>query len=204
MDILSVEECWIRYETPEIKVELYFEVTLWKTIQTLMQYSQNKDHQHHKWQQQNHGYHFKVTWMRKTNSWTFWLIWKILRNSWKFQSRNVQTLGYVYRDSNGPTHGPIWKTPLFLLNEICTDPFGKTVVGTAIRENYFGKSSYLGVLNLTQCKKRLFLSVCADDTKLVGKRTLTYGKYSIKKLIWENPHLSLIMYTWVALKDSVK
>ena len=30
------------------------------------------------------------------------------------------------------------------------------------------------------------------------------GKYSIKKLIWENQHLSLIMYTLAALKDNVK
>ena len=30
------------------------------------------------------------------------------------------------------------------------------------------------------------------------------GKYSIKKLIWENQHLSLIMYTWCVLKDNVK
>ena len=29
------------------------------------------------------------------------------------------------------------------------------------------------------------------------------GKNSIKKLIWENQHLSLIMYSWDVLKDSV-
>ena len=29
------------------------------------------------------------------------------------------------------------------------------------------------------------------------------GKHSIKKLIWENQHLSLIMYTWDVLKDNV-
>ena len=30
------------------------------------------------------------------------------------------------------------------------------------------------------------------------------GKYLMKKLIWESQHLSLIMYTWDALKDNVK
>ena len=30
------------------------------------------------------------------------------------------------------------------------------------------------------------------------------GKYSTKKLIWENQHLSLIMYIWGVLKDNVK
>ena len=43
----------------------------------------------------------------------------------------------------------------------------------------------------------LFLSVYVDDIKLAGKNTILIrcGKYS-KKLIWENQHLSLIMYTW--------
>ena len=37
-----------------------------------------------------------------------------------------------------------------------------------------------------------------------NKTLIRCGKYSIKKLIWENQHLSLIMYTWNALKDNVK
>ena len=41
-------------------------------------------------------------------------------------------------------------------------------------------------------KKGLFLSVYVDDINLAGKS------------IWENQHLSLIMYTWAALKDNVK
>ena len=57
-----------------------------------------------------------------------------------------------------------------------------------------------------QREKGIFLSVYVDDIKLAGKnRTLIRcGKYSIKKSIWENQHLSLIMYTWAALKDNVK
>ena len=34
--------------------------------------------------------------------------------------RSVQTFGFVYRDTNGPNHGPVWKTQLFLLSGICT------------------------------------------------------------------------------------
>ena len=41
-----------RQSTKNTKVELYSEVTLWKMIQGLVQYSLNKDHQHHKWQLQ--------------------------------------------------------------------------------------------------------------------------------------------------------
>ena len=38
----------------------------------------------------------------------------------KFRNRNVQTFGFVYHDTNGQNHGPVWKTQSFLLNEICT------------------------------------------------------------------------------------
>ena len=41
-----------RQSTKNTKVELYSEVIPWKTTQGLMQYSPNKDHQHHKWRQQ--------------------------------------------------------------------------------------------------------------------------------------------------------
>ena len=36
-----------------------------------------------------------------------------------------------------------------------------------------------------------------------NKTLIRCGNYSIKKSIWENQHLSLIMYTWAALKDNV-
>ena len=39
---------------------------------------------------------------------------------------------------------------------------------------------------------------------LVRNKTLIRcGRYSTKKLIWENQHLSLTMYTWCVLKDNV-
>ena len=41
---------------------------------------------------------------------------KIIENS---QIRNVQTFGFVYHDTKGQNHGPVWKTQLFLMNEIC-------------------------------------------------------------------------------------
>ena len=37
----------------------------------------------------------------------------------KFKSRNVQTFGFVYHDTNGQNHGPVWKTQSFLLSGIC-------------------------------------------------------------------------------------
>ena len=54
-------------------------------------------------------------------------------------------------------------------------------------------------------EKGLFFSVYVDDIKLAGKKILIRcGKYSMKKLIWENQHLSLIMCNWGALKDNEK
>ena len=56
-------------------------------------------------------------------------------------------------------------------------------------------------------EKGLFLFVYVDDIKnwLERSKILTRcGKYSIKKSIWENQHLSWIMYTWAALKESAK
>ena len=55
-------------------------------------------------------------------------------------------------------------------------------------------------------EKGLSLSVYVDDIKLAGKKQILIrcGKYAIKKLIWENQHLSLITYTWCVLKDNVK
>ena len=38
----------------------------------------------------------------------------------KIQNRSVRTLGFVYQDTNGLNHGPVWKTQLFLLSETCT------------------------------------------------------------------------------------
>ena len=55
-------------------------------------------------------------------------------------------------------------------------------------------------------EKGLFLSVYVDDKNWLArnKTLIRCGKYSMKKLIWENQHLSLIMYTWCVLEDNVK
>ena len=37
----------------------------------------------------------------------------------KFPNRNVQTFGFVYHDTSGQKHGPVWKIQSFFLNEIC-------------------------------------------------------------------------------------
>ena len=59
---------------------------------------------------------------------------KMLTNYWKFPNRNVQTFGFVYHDTDGPSHGPVsktqsWKTQSFLLSEICTVIFWQGCYG---------------------------------------------------------------------------
>ena len=55
-------------------------------------------------------------------------------------------------------------------------------------------------------EKGLFLSVYVDDKNWLERNTILIpcGKYSTKKSIWENQHLSWIMYTWDALKENAK
>ena len=56
-------------------------------------------------------------------------------------------------------------------------------------------------------EKRLFLSVYVDDIKLAGKKQNLDPMWETtqqKKSIWENQHLSWIMYTWDALNDNPK
>ena len=55
-------------------------------------------------------------------------------------------------------------------------------------------------------KKGLFSSVYVDDIKLTGKKHNIDPMWKVlrNKLIWENQHLSLIMYSWDVLKDIVK
>ena len=50
-----------------------------------------------------------------------------------------------------------------------------------------------------------YLCMWMTSNWLEGNKTLIRcGKYSIKKSIWENQHLSLITYTWDALNDNAK
>ena len=75
----------------------------------------------------------------------------------KFQNRSVQTLGFVYHDTNGQNHGPVWKTQSFLLSGICL---------VILWQDSYGK----GNLRKSNVKKDCFLSVYVDDIKLAGKK----------------------------------
>ena len=50
----------------------------------------------------------------------------------KFPNRNVQTFGFVYHDTNGRNHGPVWKTQSFVLSGICM---------VILWQDYYGKGN---------------------------------------------------------------
>ena len=212
---LSSDKCWIGGKAPKnTKVKLYSVVILQKMIQTLMQYSLKKDLQHLKWQQlkswisspdcqvamEKQETQYQRTPQQK---------WKMLKNYWKFQNRSVETFGFVYHDTNGQNHGPVWKTQSFLSSGICTVIFWQDHHGERQFEKIILQHGWEKIPNweclFVHRQKGLFLSVHVDDIKLAGDKILIRcGNYSTKKSIWENQHLSWIMCTWAALKDNAK
>ena len=204
-----------RQSTKNTKDESYSELILWKMIRDLMQYSLNKGHQHHKWQQQKSWISYPDCQGAQDKQRTQYLLisrskWKMLHNYWKSQNRNVQTFGYVYQSTNGQNHGPVWKTQSFLLSEICMVILWQDCYGKGnLRKSYWstvGRKFPIGnAYSYTVKKGYSHLCTWMTSNWLETNKTLIRcGKYSMKKSIWENQHLSLIMYTWAALKDNVK
>ena len=83
--------------------------------------------------------------------------WKMLTNYWKFQNRSVQTFGFVYHDTSGLNHGPVWKTQSFLSEGICTVILWQDYYGKGnLRKSYWnmaGKNSKLGMSLCSSWKK---------------------------------------------------
>ena len=168
-----------RQSTKNTKVELYSEVTLWKMIPGLMQYQLNKDHQHLKWRQQKImeipspdclvAMDKQQTQYQLIPKWK----WKMLTNYWKFPNRSVQTFGFVYHDTNGPNHGPVWKTQSFLLSEICMVILWKDFHGKGnLRKLYWntvGRRFPIWTAFSYTVKKDYSYLLYVDDIKLAGK-----------------------------------
>ena len=140
------------------------------------------------------------------------LKWKMLTNCLEKNSKSewsVQTFVFVYHDTNGPNHGPVLKTQLFLLSGICTVIFWQDLWERTF-EKILLQHGWEKVTNweclFVHRGEGLFSSVFVDDIYWLGRNTtlIRCGKYSTKKSIWENQHLFWIMYTWDALKDNVK
>ena len=136
--------------------------------------------------------------------------WKMLTNYWKFQSQNVQTFGFVYRNTTRQNHGPVWKTQLFFLKGICTVILCQDYCGKGnLRKSYWnmaGRKFQIGNVSLYIVKKDYsYLCMWMTSIWLEGNKILIEcGKISWKTLIWENQHHFLTMNNCVALKENVK
>ena len=95
---------------------------------------------------------------------------KFLKNS---KNRNVQTFGFVYRDTNVLIHGPVWKTHSFFLSESCMVIHWQDCYGKGdLRKSYcstVGRRFPIGNAYSYTVTEELFLSVYVDDIKLAGK-----------------------------------
>ena len=90
--------------------------------------------------------------------------WEMLTNYSKFQNRSVQTFGFVYHDTTGEHHGPVWKTKSFLLSQICTVILWQDYCGKVIWENPIAarleRGFQLGMLIRTPWKRVNLICVC--------------------------------------------
>ena len=121
MDNCHLKNAELDTKHQNTNVQLYSEVILWKMIQDLMQYLQSKDHQHHKWQPPKSWKISPVCQGAQDKQLMQYLLVrrcaKIIGNS---KIRMSQTFGFVYHDTNGQNHRPVWKIQFFFLKGICT------------------------------------------------------------------------------------
>ena len=123
--------------------------------------------------------HSKATRMRKTCSGGSISLHPGQHGRYPIVIENSKVRLSSYLDTSTKTqfaqsHGPVWKTQLFFLNETCTVILWQDYRGKAIRES--STRTRLGKVPNWEClfvniEKGLFLSVYVDDIKLAGKET---------------------------------
>ena len=159
----------LNWRQPKKKVELYSEVILWKMILDLMQYSLNRVHQHHKWQQPRSWISSPDCQVVQDKPKTPYLLipeskWKMHHLYWRSPNRKVQTFIFVYHDTSGQNHGPVWKTQSFLLSEICMVILWQDCYGKGnLRKSFWvrlGENSKLGMSLCASWKRIILICVC--------------------------------------------
>ena len=91
----------------------------------------------------------------------------ILRSKWKLHQHY-----FKFHDTNGPNHGPEWKTQSFLSKGICTVIFWQDYCGKGNLRKFYWNTVGKKFLNweclFVNRARGLFLSVYVDDIKLAG------------------------------------
>ena len=154
------------------KVELYSGAILWKMFLDLMQYLQNKDHQHHKLPQQKSRISYPYCQGAQDKQLTQYTLipkskWKMHHFCSKFRSQNVpETQMAKIMVQYGRPSRSSWAKSV-------RSSFGRTLTGKAIWENpitaRLGKVPNWEYL-FAHREKGLFSSVYVDDIKIAGKK----------------------------------
>ena len=111
----------------------------------------------------------------------------MLQNYWKITNRNVQTFGFVYQDTNGLNHGPVWKTRSFLLSEIYMvilwqDCYGKVNLRKSFWNTVGRRFPIVNAYSYTVKKGYSYLCMWMTSSWLERNKTLIRcGKYLLNK-----------------------
>ena len=109
--------------------------------------------------------------------------------------------GFVFHDTNGLNHGPVWKTQLFL-SESVRSSFGRSIVGKAIRECFLetrlGTFSELTVYLTTERKDCSCLCMWTKKIRLERSRTsVQHGELLTKDVDLGEPTSFLDCIFWL-------
>ena len=162
-----------------------------------------------------HGYHLQIARLRRTSSGRSICLYpskngrcsQIIENSQFGMSRHLDSstttqMAKIMVQYGRPSRSSWAKS--------VRSSSGRTIMGKALWENpiktWLGENSNWECLFVHREKRVSLICVCGWHKKRLerNKILIRCGKYSIKKLIWENQHLSSIMYIWDVLKDNVK
>ena len=163
----------------------------------------------------NHGYHLQIAWLRWTSSRrSISLCPSKMENAhklWKITKLECPDIWIRLPRHKWPKSWSSMEDPVVPLER---NLYGRPLAGLLwerqfekiLLKKWLGRNFQIGnAYSHTVKKGYSYLSMWMASNWLQRNKTLIRcGKYSIKKLIWENQHLSLIMYTWVALNVNAK
>ena len=133
--------------------------------------------------------------------------YNVVHKYWKFPNRSVQTSGFVYHDTNGQNHCPVWKTQSFLSSEICMVILWQDYYGKGnLRKSYWntvGRRFPIGNAHSYTVKKN-YSYLCMWMTSNWLETKYQSDVESIKQRSWIG-RTNIFPWSWKpVLKDNVK
>ena len=213
---LSFKECWIGDKAPKIQrssctPRWYCKRRFWIlcSVHWTRIISITND------SSKSHGYHIQTARVRRTSSGRSICLYpgkngrcsKIIENSQIGMSRHLDSSTTTQMAKIMVQYGRLSRSSWA---KSVRSSFGKDCYGKGnLRKSYWtrlGEGFQLGMLIRAPWKRVILICVCGWH-QIGWKETKHWSDVEStpwKKLIWENQHHSLIMYTWDALKDNVK